>query len=129
MTDIEILLDRTQRHAVEFLNGLDRRPVHPTATLKELRRRLGAPLEDCGKDAAQVIDDLVAATSGGHVGSVSVRSFAWVMGGVLPSALAAEQRRRLQAVAQTAPRQSRLIGPHRYVELHTKAATKFPRAA
>jgi glutamate/tyrosine decarboxylase-like PLP-dependent enzyme len=37
-----------------------------------------------------VIDDLVTATSGGHVGSVSGRSFAWVMGGALPSALAAD---------------------------------------
>ncbi|HEY4970092.1 MAG TPA: pyridoxal-dependent decarboxylase [Steroidobacteraceae bacterium] len=90
MTDIEILLDRTRRHAVEFLNGLDRRPVHPTATLKELRCRLGAPLEDRGTDAAQVIDDLVIATSGGHLGSASGRSFAWVMGGALPSALAAD---------------------------------------
>jgi hypothetical protein len=44
MTGIEILLDRTRHHAVEFLNGLDRRPLHPTATLKELRSRLGAPL-------------------------------------------------------------------------------------
>jgi glutamate/tyrosine decarboxylase-like PLP-dependent enzyme len=90
MTDIEILLDRTRRHAVEFLNGLDRRPVHPTATLKELRCRLGGPLENRGRDAAQVIDDLVIATSGGHLGSASGRSFAWVMGGTLPSALAAD---------------------------------------
>ena len=90
MTAIEILLDQTRRHAVEFLNGLDRRPIHPTATLKELRGRLGAPLEDRGRDAAQVIDDLVNATSGGHLGSASGRCFAWVMGGVLPSALAAD---------------------------------------
>ena len=90
MTDIEILLDRTRRHAVEFLNGLDYRPVHPTATLNELRCRLGAPLEDRGTDPAQVIDDLVIATSGGHLGSASGRSFAWVMGGALPSALAAD---------------------------------------
>lgn len=90
MTDIEILLDRTRRHAVDFLNSLEHRPVHPTATLKELRCRLGAPLEDRGRDAAQVIDDLVIATSGGHLGSASGRSFAWVMGGALPSALAAD---------------------------------------
>jgi hypothetical protein len=58
MTAIDILLDRTRRHAVDFLNGLDHRPVQPTATLDELRRRLGAPLKDRGTDAAQVIDDL-----------------------------------------------------------------------
>ena len=90
MTDIEFLLGRTQRHAAEFLNGLDRRPVRPSATLEELRHRLGAPLEERGMDAAQVIDELVLATSGGHLGSASGRSFAWVMGGVLPSALAAD---------------------------------------
>src|SRR5579863_9717155 len=90
MTAIDILLDRTRRHAVDFLNGLDQRPVRPTATLDELRRRLGAPLDDRGIDPTQVIDDLVAATLGGHLGSASGRTFAWVMGGALPSALAAD---------------------------------------
>jgi aromatic-L-amino-acid decarboxylase len=90
MTDIDNLLDRTRRHAVDFLDGLNQRPVRPTATLEELRRRLGAPLDDRGSEPIQVIDDLVAATSGGHLGSASGRSFAWVMGGALPSALAAD---------------------------------------
>jgi glutamate/tyrosine decarboxylase-like PLP-dependent enzyme len=90
MASIDVLLDRTRQHAVDFLNGLDERPVAPTATRDELRRRLGAPLQDRGVDATQVIDDLVAATSGGHLGSTSGRSFAWVMGGALPSALAAD---------------------------------------
>src|SRR5579863_7065015 len=90
MTAIDILLDRTRRHAVDFLDGLDQRPVRPTATLDELRRRLGAPLDDRGIGPTQVIDDLVAATLGGHLGSASGRSFAWVMGGALPSALAAD---------------------------------------
>ena len=90
MTAIDILLDRTRRHAVDFLDGLDQRPVRPTATRDELRRRLGAPLDDRGIDPTQVIDDLVAATLGGHLGSASGRTFAWVMGGALPSALAAD---------------------------------------
>jgi aromatic-L-amino-acid decarboxylase len=90
MTAIDTLLDRTRRHAVDFLDGLDQRPVRPTATLDELRRRLGAPLGDRGIDPTQIIDDLVAATLGGHLGSASGRTFAWVMGGALPSALAAD---------------------------------------
>jgi aromatic-L-amino-acid decarboxylase len=90
MTAIDILLDRTRRHAVDFLDGLDQRPVRPSTTLDELRRRLGAPLDDRGIDATQVIDGLVAATSGGHLGCASARCFAWVMGGALPSALAAD---------------------------------------
>jgi hypothetical protein len=89
MTPIDILLDRTRRHAVDFLDGLDQRPVRPTTTLDELRSRLGAPLDNRGIDPTLVIDDLVAATSGGHLGSASGRCFAWVMGGALPSALAA----------------------------------------
>jgi len=90
MTAIDNLLDRTRRHAVDFLDGLDQRPVRPTTTLAELRRRLDAELDDQGIDPTQVIDDLVAATSGGHLGSASGRNFAWVMGGALPSALAAD---------------------------------------
>lgn len=90
MSAIDILLDRTRRHAVDFLDGLNQRPVRPSATLDELRGRLGAPLDDRGIDPTRVIDDLVAATAGGHLGSASGRTFAWVMGGALPAALAAD---------------------------------------
>jgi hypothetical protein len=37
-----------------------------------------------------VIDELVAATKGGHLGSAGGRFFAWVIGGALPAALAAD---------------------------------------
>ncbi len=37
-----------------------------------------------------MIDELVAATEGGQLGSASGRFFAWVIGGALPSALAAD---------------------------------------
>ena len=90
MKNIEELLMRTQRHATEFLNGLDDRPVGATATLGELRRRLAVPLTARGMDAGRVVDDLVAATAGGHLGSAGSRFFAWVIGGALPSALAAD---------------------------------------
>lgn len=90
MAKIEKVLAGAQRHAVEFLASLDRRPVGATATLDELRRRLEVPLTDSGIDAGRVIDELVAATDGGHLGSAGGRFYAWVIGGALPSALAAD---------------------------------------
>jgi glutamate/tyrosine decarboxylase-like PLP-dependent enzyme len=90
MTLIDDLLARTQRHAADFLNNLDRQPVAATATLAELRQRLGVALNDDGMSPTEVVDDLVAATAGGHLGSAGGRFFAWVIGGAVPSALAAD---------------------------------------
>lgn len=90
MNDIEEVLARTQKHAVQYLTSLDQRPVNATATLTDLQRRLDVPLTRAGVGAGRVIDDLVAATEGGHLGSAGGRFFAWVIGGALPSALAAD---------------------------------------
>jgi glutamate/tyrosine decarboxylase-like PLP-dependent enzyme len=77
-------------HALTFLNELDTAPVSATATLEDLRKRLGRPLGDDGCEAGRVIDDLVADVDGGLIGSASGRFFAWVIGGSLPVALAAD---------------------------------------
>jgi aromatic-L-amino-acid decarboxylase len=90
MTPIRTLLHRTQEHAADFLDGLKDRPVCGTADAATLRRRLGVPLRDASVAAGQVIEDLVAATEGGHLGSAGGRFFAWVIGGALPSSLAAD---------------------------------------
>lgn len=90
MSPIRQLLERTQAHAADFLDGLDARPVAATTDAATLRRRLGSPLGEAGIPAGQVIDELVAATEGGHLGSAGGRFFAWVIGGALPSALAAD---------------------------------------
>lgn len=90
MTPIRKLLQRTQQHAADFLDGLNDRPVGGTADAATLRRRLDVPLRDAGVAAERVIEDLVAATEGGHLGSAGGRFFAWVIGGALPSALAAD---------------------------------------
>ena len=90
MNDIAEVLARAQKHAVDYLTSLDQRPVNATATLTDLRRRLDVPLTRAGVGAGRVIDDLVAATEGGHLGSAGGRFFAWVIGGALPSALAAD---------------------------------------
>src|SRR3546814_8144004 len=90
MSQIRTLLQRTQAHAADFLEGLDERPVSATSDAATLRARLGLILDDAGVPAEQVIDELVAATLGGHLGSAGGRFFAWVIGGALPSALAAD---------------------------------------
>jgi len=84
------LLERTQVHAIDFLNKLDSQSVGATTDTDTLRRRLGLPLGNDGIPAERVIDELVAATEGGHLGSAGGRFFAWVIGGALPSALAAD---------------------------------------
>jgi len=90
MTQSHPALDRAHHHATRWLDGLDTRSVAATATLEQLRARLGVPLTDCGVDPVQVIDDLAAATEGGLNGSPSGRFFAWVIGGTLTSAVAAD---------------------------------------
>lgn len=83
-------LARAFEHAAGWLDGLDTRTVAATTPLGTLRARLGGALPAAGTDAAQVIDDLVAMTEGGLLGSASGRCFAWVIGGALTSALAAD---------------------------------------
>lgn len=84
------VLARALHHAQEHLAGLDTRSVAATASVDELRARLGGSLPEGGTDPVTVIDRLVADSAGGHLGCASGRFFAWVIGGALPSALAAD---------------------------------------
>ncbi len=83
-------LERAHAAALAWLDGIDTRSVGATASAAELRRRMHIALEADGVSAEQVIDDLVAMTDGGLHAAVSGRFFAWVIGGALPSALAAD---------------------------------------
>lgn len=83
-------LDKAFEYARAYLDGGDTRPIGATVTRSELRRRLDHPLQDNGIPASQVIDELVRDAEGGIVGSTSGRFFGWVIGGALPSALAAD---------------------------------------
>ena len=85
----DILL-RAAEHALAWIDGLDARPVATTATLEEMRARLGRPLADRGVDGRRVVDDLVADTAGGILGSQGGRFFGWVIGGGSPAAIAAD---------------------------------------
>jgi glutamate/tyrosine decarboxylase-like PLP-dependent enzyme len=88
--ELQAVLQRAVTHAQTWLDGLDSSPVQARRGLEELRARLGGALPTSGTPPVQVIDELVAATEGGHLGSAGGRFFAWVIGGSLPSALAAD---------------------------------------
>jgi glutamate/tyrosine decarboxylase-like PLP-dependent enzyme len=89
-SSVRSALDRGVHHAQAFLDSLDTRPVGSPATADALRARLCKPLADAGLDPAQVIDELVADADEGLHGNAGGRFFAWVLGGAVPSSLAAD---------------------------------------
>ena len=78
------------RAAIEHLESLDHRPIAATVDAATLRDRLGKPLTAAGTPADQVVAELIEAVNGGILGSASGRFFGWVIGGALPSAIAAD---------------------------------------
>jgi glutamate/tyrosine decarboxylase-like PLP-dependent enzyme len=83
-------LEFALRHALEYLENLDTASVAPTASVELLRARMGRLLAEDGASPEQVIADLVADSAGGLMGSAGGRFFAWVLGGAVPAALAAD---------------------------------------
>jgi glutamate/tyrosine decarboxylase-like PLP-dependent enzyme len=84
------LLRRTLEHALDYIHALPTAPVDATATLAELRQRLSKPLPLQPAEPSAVIAQLVDDVKGGLTGSTGGRFFAWVIGGVVPAALAAD---------------------------------------
>jgi glutamate/tyrosine decarboxylase-like PLP-dependent enzyme len=84
------LLQQTTDHALAYLAGLPDAPVGATATLEQLRVRLGRPLPASPHDPVEVIRQLVKDVDGGLAGNAGGRFFAWVIGGSVPAALAAD---------------------------------------
>ena len=83
-------LERACAHAATYLESLDTRPVAAVVDLKDLRAKLSLELGAAGAPPGDVVDHLVAAAEGGQLGSATGRLFAWVIGGALPSAIAAD---------------------------------------
>ena len=81
------VLEQTLHHTLQYL---EHTPVGATASLTALRQRLSKELCETGMEATQVIEELVADTQGGLLGSAGGRFFGWVIGGSLPAALAAD---------------------------------------
>ena len=83
-------LELAYNAAIEWLEGINQRPVNATKNLCELREDIDITLAQKGRSAEEVINHILKATEDGFHGSVSGRFFAWVIGGGLPSALAAD---------------------------------------
>ncbi|HUR49798.1 MAG TPA: pyridoxal-dependent decarboxylase [Acidimicrobiales bacterium] len=90
MDDVRGLLAATADAAADFLDGLDQRPVAAAASLEELRASLDVDLHDDPIDARAVLHHLVQAVDPGVVAMASGRYFGFVIGSVLPAALAAD---------------------------------------
>jgi glutamate/tyrosine decarboxylase-like PLP-dependent enzyme len=88
--DLRLVLERAFEGALAHLDGLAATQVGATVDLSTLRERLDVGLGEAGMPPDRVIEDLIAATRGGHLGCAGGRFFAWVIGGALPSALAAD---------------------------------------
>ncbi len=83
-------LARAARESLAHLERLDVAPVQSTVALEELRRRLGGSLPVRGTSPDEVVRDLVRGVEGGLLGSAGGRFYAWVVGGSVPAALAAD---------------------------------------
>src|SRR5579872_934865 len=76
--------------ALQYLQSLEDSPVCATLDSASLRAKLERPLHAHGTPPDRVIEDLLDDTEGGLLGSAGGRFFAWVVGGSLPAALAAD---------------------------------------
>ncbi|MBI3746870.1 MAG: aminotransferase class V-fold PLP-dependent enzyme, partial [Chloroflexi bacterium] len=90
MDDRRTLLRQTAELANDFLDGLATRPARARASRAELIASLGGPLPERGEAPGEVIDNLVQAADPGIVASAGPRYFGFVIGGGLPSAVAAD---------------------------------------
>jgi glutamate/tyrosine decarboxylase-like PLP-dependent enzyme len=83
-------LETSFQTAFSYLESLDRNPVGPTKNVTALRDHLAKPLGAIGLPPETVIQELARDVEGGLMGSAGGRFFAWVIGGSVPAALAAD---------------------------------------
>ncbi|HEX8487422.1 MAG TPA: pyridoxal-dependent decarboxylase [Propionibacteriaceae bacterium] len=90
MTDERKILERVTDEADTFFSNLSQRPVSARSDVDEVAVALGRPLGNEGDDPLSVIEELIAGAEPGLLATPSGRFFGWVIGGVLPAALAAD---------------------------------------
>jgi glutamate/tyrosine decarboxylase-like PLP-dependent enzyme len=84
------LLESTARLATAFLDALPERPVAARVGPEAMMAALDRPLPENPSEPQTVIEDLVRAVEPGLTMMPSGRFFGWVIGGGLPSAVAAD---------------------------------------
>ena len=84
------VLDTTAKAAQRLYADLDHVHVAARAGYEELKSRFDLPLPDDGVDAVRVLEELLENARDGLVGSGGPRFVGWVLGGSLPSAIAAD---------------------------------------
>jgi hypothetical protein len=90
MTDERKVLERVLEEATGFLDGLNGRRVAARTDVDGVAAALRRPLPEDGAELLQVVEELIAGAEPGIVAMPSGRFFGWVIGGVLPAALAAD---------------------------------------
>jgi glutamate/tyrosine decarboxylase-like PLP-dependent enzyme len=86
----ETVLARAAEHARTWLASLDARRVGPRASADDLATVFGGPMPASGCDPVDVVDLLATGAEPGLMAMPSGRFFGWVVGGTLPSGLAAD---------------------------------------
>src|SRR5438105_15311870 len=85
-----LLLERTREIAIAYLGELSERRVGSPAEYNELLQALGGSLPNQPTEPLAVIEQLAACANPGLVSTPGPRHFGFVIGGVLPAALAAD---------------------------------------
>jgi glutamate/tyrosine decarboxylase-like PLP-dependent enzyme len=88
--DARRLLQHAASLGIDYVESVPERPVAPAATIDELREALDVPLSEGPTDAMQVLEALARDVDPGLAQMGSGRYFGFVIGGVLPVALAAD---------------------------------------
>ena len=84
------LLERTQDLALEYLDGLDRRPVGRPVDFNALLEKAGGPMPMHGEDPLCTIEHMAQSLDAGLIASAGPRYFGFVTGGSVPAALVAD---------------------------------------
>jgi glutamate/tyrosine decarboxylase-like PLP-dependent enzyme len=88
--DLDELFGQAAREAARFRATLPERPVGVPSDFDALRARLGGPLNAVPRDAADVLDALIAGAEPGIVSTAGPRYFGFVTGGSTAAAAAAD---------------------------------------